>query len=111
MSRIVPRVLAAVESRETDVVLIDLNYASDTTSGGEGMDLLSGLQAIDATLRTQAELARALRRGQRLEAENRALRDEGRPLLIAESEAMRPVLEMIERVKQGGCRATLRLPR
>ena len=51
-----------------------------------------------ATLRTQAELARALRRGQRLEAENRALRDEGRPLLIAESEAMRPVLEMIERV-------------
>jgi DNA-binding NtrC family response regulator len=51
-----------------------------------------------ATLRTQAELSRALRRGQRLEAENRALREEGRPLLIAESEAMRPVLEMIERV-------------
>jgi DNA-binding NtrC family response regulator len=51
-----------------------------------------------ATLRTQAELSRALRRGQRLEAENIALRDEGRPLLIAESGAMRPVLEMIERV-------------
>src|SRR6185436_8042573 len=43
-----------------------------------------------ATLRTQAELSRALRRGQR--------RDAGRPLLIAESEAMKPVLEMIERV-------------
>jgi DNA-binding NtrC family response regulator len=130
-------VLAAVESRELDVVLMDLNYTRDTTSGREGMDLLSKLQAIDgtlpvvvmtawgsvdvaveamrrgardfvqkpwenarlvATLRTQAELSRALRRGQRLEAENRALRDEGRPLLIAESEAMRPVLEMIERV-------------
>ncbi len=130
-------VLAAAESRELDVVLMDLNYTRDTTSGREGMDLLAKLQAIDATLpvvvmtawgsvdvaveamrrgardfvqkpwenarlvatlRTQAELSRALRRGQRLEAENRALRDEGRPLLIAESEAMRPVLEMIERV-------------
>jgi DNA-binding NtrC family response regulator len=130
-------VLAAAESRETDVVLMDLNYTRDTTSGREGMDLLAKLQALDpslpvvvmtawgsvdlaveamrrgardfvqkpwenarlvATLRTQAELARALRRGQRLEDENRALRDEGRPLLIAESAAMRPVLEMIERV-------------
>src|SRR4030042_1916915 len=43
-------VLAAVESRELDVVLIDLNYTRDTTSGREGMDLLSRLQAIDPTL-------------------------------------------------------------
>ncbi|HXY41715.1 MAG TPA: sigma-54 dependent transcriptional regulator [Vicinamibacteria bacterium] len=130
-------VIAQVESRELDVVLIDLNYTRDTTSGREGFDLLGRLQGIDptlpvvvmtawgsvevaveamrrgardfvqkpwenarliATLRTQAELARALRTGQRLEAENRALRDEGRPLLIAESAAMRPVLELIERV-------------
>jgi DNA-binding NtrC family response regulator len=130
-------VLAAVESRELDVALVDLNYTRDTTSGREGMDLLSKLQAIDptlpvvvmtawgsvdvaveamrrgardfvqkpwenarlvATLRTQAELSRALRRGQRLEAENRALRDEVRPRLIAEAGAMRPVLELIERV-------------
>jgi len=52
-----------------------------------------------ATLRTQVELGRALRKGQRLEAENRFLRgDDKRPVLIAESRAMRPVLEMIERV-------------
>src|SRR5499426_1554726 len=103
-------VLAALEAREFDVALIDLNYARDTTSGHEGLDLLSRLQTLDATLpvvvmtawasvglaveamrrgardfvqkpwenprllailKTQAELARALRRGQRLEAENR----------------------------------------
>ena len=130
-------VLAAAESRELDVVLIDLNYTRDTTSGREGMDLLARLLALDptlpvvvmtawgsvdlaveamrrgardfvqkpwdnarlvATLRTQAELARALRHGQRLEAENSALREEGRPLLIADCAAMRPLLELIERV-------------
>ena len=51
-----------------------------------------------SVVRTQVELGRALRRGQRLEAENRALRGEGAPTLIAESKAMRPVLELIERV-------------
>ena len=49
-------------------------------------------------MRTQVELARALRRQQRLEAENRSLKPDARPLLIAEAPAMRPVLEMIERV-------------
>jgi DNA-binding NtrC family response regulator len=49
-------------------------------------------------LHTQVELGQALRKGQRLEAENRLLRDEGRPVLIAESPAMQPVLQMIERV-------------
>ena len=52
-------------------------------------------------LRTQVELGRALRRGERLEAENRALRDGdgGRERrLIAQSRAMEPVLELIERV-------------
>jgi DNA-binding NtrC family response regulator len=51
-----------------------------------------------ATIRTQADLSRALRRGQRLEAENEMLRDEGGTRLVAESPAMRPVQEMIERV-------------
>jgi DNA-binding NtrC family response regulator len=51
-----------------------------------------------ATLRTQVELGRALRRGQRLENENRALRREGFPVLIAESPAMQPVLRLMERV-------------
>src|SRR5262249_15519903 len=42
--------LSAVEAREFDAVLIDLNYARDTTSGQEGLDLLSRIQMIDATL-------------------------------------------------------------
>jgi DNA-binding NtrC family response regulator len=51
-----------------------------------------------ATLRTQVELGRALRTSQRLERENRALRKEGMPELIAESPAMRPVLKLMERI-------------
>jgi DNA-binding NtrC family response regulator len=51
-----------------------------------------------AILRTQLELAQALRQGQRLEAENLLLREEGRPSIIAHSRAMQPVLEMISRV-------------
>ena len=53
-----------------------------------------------AVVRTQVELGRALRRSQRLEAENRSCATRGRavPTLIAESAAMRPVLELIARV-------------
>ncbi len=130
-------VLAALGSREYDAVLIDLNYARDTTSGEEGLDLLSRIQTLDSSLpvivltawgtvdlaveamrrgardflqkpwdnarliasvRTHIELARALRRGQRLEAENRLLQAQGRPTLIAESAAMQPVMEMAARV-------------
>ena len=43
-------VLKAIERRECDVVLIDLNYARDTTSGQEGLDLLARLREIDETL-------------------------------------------------------------
>ena len=49
-------------------------------------------------VRTQVELARALRRQQRLEAENRSLKPDVRPMLIAEAVSMRPVLELISRV-------------
>ena len=136
-------VLEIVQARELDLVLMDLNYARDTTSGAEGLDLLSRLRDLDPTLpvvvmtawasldlavevmrrgardfvakpwdnarllaivRTQVELGSALRRGERLEEENRVLRGDGgpaaaaRPLLIAESPAMRPVLDMIDRV-------------
>src|SRR5437870_3016214 len=48
-------------------------------------------------VRTQIELATALRRGRKLEAENQLLRG-SMPNLIAESPAMRPVMEMISRV-------------
>jgi len=41
-------ILAALETREFDVVLMDLNYTRDTTSGQEGLDLLMRIQAIDA---------------------------------------------------------------
>ena len=131
------QVLAALKVSEFDVVLMDLNYARDTTSGREGLDLLSRIQALDSTLpvvvmtawgsvdlaveamrrgardffqkpwenarlltilRTQAELAQALRRGQRLEAENKLLRARARPRLIAESPAMDPVKQLLARV-------------
>ncbi len=129
--------LAAIESRDFDAVLMDLNYARDTTSGQEGLELLERIQNLDTTLpvivmtawgsvelaveamrrgardfiqkpwenarlatilRTQIELGRALRTGQRLEAENRELRAERFPELVAQSAAMRPVLEVIARV-------------
>ena len=53
---------------------------------------------LSAILKTQIELGRALRRGQRLEDENRALRAERFPQLVAQSAAMRPVLDVISRV-------------
>jgi DNA-binding NtrC family response regulator len=51
-----------------------------------------------ATIRTQVELGRALRRSSRLEEENRLLRAAGQPDVIASSPAMREVLDLIERV-------------
>ncbi|MGH9628605.1 MAG: sigma-54-dependent transcriptional regulator [Bryobacteraceae bacterium] len=132
-----PAVISALESRDYDVLLIDLNYTRDTTSGQEGLDLLDRVQSMDSTLpvivmtawgsvevaveamrrgardfvqkpwdnarllsivSTQMALSDALRRGQRLEAENRLLRAEGRPVMIAESPAMQPVLQLISRV-------------
>ncbi len=130
-------VLAAVEARDFDALLVDMSYTRDTTSGAEGLDLLSRIQGLEsappvvvmtawgsidgaveamrrgardyvekpwdnrrllATLRTQVELGRALRKSQRLEIENRRLRREGLPELIAESLAMQPVLRLMERV-------------
>src|SRR6266571_2067310 len=136
-------VLKTIDSEELDVVLIDLNYARDTTSGSEGLDLLTRIQEIDpslpivvmtawgsvdlaveamrrgardfiqkpwdnarllAVLRTQVELAQALRRGRRLEAENLALRDSvsepssEQPRIVAESAAMKAVLNLVDRI-------------
>ncbi len=39
--------LAAVARQEFDILLIDLNYARDTTSGREGLDMLSRLKEIE----------------------------------------------------------------
>jgi DNA-binding NtrC family response regulator len=60
-------------SASFDAVLIDLNYARDTTSGQEGLDLLSEMVALDSTLPVivmtawgNVELAvEAMRRGAR----------------------------------------------
>src|SRR6059036_1851973 len=128
-------ILEAIDGDEFDAVLMDLNYARDTTSGQEGLDLISQLRTHDPTLpvvvmtawgsvevaveamrrgardfvqkpwdnarlmaiiRTQMELSQALRRGQRLEAENVVLRGDGGPRLVAESTAMGPVVQLIE---------------
>jgi len=43
-------VLTAIARRHYDVVLMDLNYARDTTSGGEGLDLLPQIKALDHDL-------------------------------------------------------------
>jgi len=43
-------VLERLHNREYDVLLMDLNYALDTTSGQEGLDLLASVQKLDRTL-------------------------------------------------------------
>jgi DNA-binding NtrC family response regulator len=63
----------ALSSEQYDAVLIDLNYARDTTSGREGLDLLSEIVAQDSTMPVivmtawgNVELAvEAIRRGAR----------------------------------------------
>jgi DNA-binding NtrC family response regulator len=126
----------ALEKKDYALLMMDLNYTRDTTSGQEGLEVIPKLQEVDNTLpivvmtawatidlaveamkrgardfvpkpwdndrlltivRTQVELAGALRKGRRLEAANQLLRG-GAPNLIAEAPAMRPVIEMISRV-------------
>ena len=43
-------VLAAIEHGDFDAALIDLNYARDTTSGAEGLELLLQMRRVDETL-------------------------------------------------------------
>ena len=65
--------LAALDAQDFDVLLMDLNYARDTTSGKEGLDLLGRIQALDSSLPVvvmtawgSVELAvEAMRRGAR----------------------------------------------
>src|SRR6266705_2308306 len=48
--------LAAVARQKFDILLIDLNYARDTTSGREGLDVLSRLKEIDEAKAIQEKL-------------------------------------------------------
>ena len=130
-------VLSALEKRDYDALLLDMNYTRDTTSGREGLDMLQKLQGLEpdlpvivmtawgsvenaveamrrgardyiekpwdnarlmTILATQVELGRALRRAHRLESENRLLRRDHLPQLIAESPKMRPTLQLMERI-------------
>jgi len=43
-------VIDKLKSENYDLLLMDLNYTRDTTSGQEGLDLLARIQAIDSTL-------------------------------------------------------------
>src|ERR1051325_2837685 len=42
--------LAALERRDFDAMLLDMNYARDTTSGKEGLELLTSLQALEPNM-------------------------------------------------------------
>src|SRR5687768_7402549 len=43
-------VLDAIKQQDFDLVLMDLNYARDTTSGQEGLELITHIRALDSTL-------------------------------------------------------------
>src|SRR6202047_4960388 len=105
-------ILNALEKKEYAMLMMDLNYTRDTTSGQEGLEVIPRIQEIDNTLpivvmtawatidlaveamkrgardfvpkpwdndrlltivRTQVELASALRKGRKLEAANKLL--------------------------------------
>jgi DNA-binding NtrC family response regulator len=129
-------VLQSLQRRDADLLLIDLNYTRDTTSGQEGLELLDRVRSLDnapavvvmtawgsvdlaveamrrgardflqkpwenarlvAIVRNQIALRKSQRQSERLQAENDLLRGGG-PTLIAQSGAMAPVLEIIERI-------------
>jgi DNA-binding NtrC family response regulator len=127
----------ALATGSYDALLIDLNYTRDTTSGQEGLDLLSEIVSADSSLPvivmtawgnvalaveamrrgardfipkpwenerllsilgTQVELHRTLQKAERLAAENKLLRAQGRPEFIATAASMQVVLEAIARI-------------
>src|ERR1700675_781618 len=129
-------IFQALEKKDYAMLLMDLNYTRDTTSGQEGLEVIPRIQALDDTLplvvmtawatidlaveamkrgardfvpkpwdnerlltivRTQIELASALRKGRKLEAANKLLGGNV-PNMIADAPSMRPVVEMISRV-------------
>ena len=45
-----PAALASLEAASPDLVLMDMNYSKDTTSGREGLDLLERIRTLDPSL-------------------------------------------------------------
>lgn len=130
-------VMASLKNDQVDLVLLDLNYSRDITSGQEGLDLLAWIQkqvpqlpvvvmtayasialATEAMRRgardflekpwdnqrllsiinTQLTLGQALKREQRMLAQQQQLQQEQAGTMVAHSRAMAPVLELIKRV-------------
>ena len=98
--------LAAIRERDRDVPVIIMTAWANVELAVEAMrrganDFIQkpwdNLRLL-TVLRTQLELHRAQRQAQRLEAENRMLRAEGAPNFIATAPAMRPVLELVQRI-------------
>ena len=130
-------VLGALEAQEFDAALVDLNYARDTTSGREGLDLLARIRsqwpnvpvvvmtawgsvdsAVEAmrlgardyvqkpwdntrlltTVGVQVQLSRALHDARKLSEGTSRLQRSALPSLVAQSSAMKSVVEMVERI-------------
>ena len=130
-------VVRVLRKRSIDTLLMDLNYTRDTTSGREGMDLLTAVRQLDpdlpvvvmtawgsvdgaveamrrgakdyvekpwdnarliATIRTQLELGKAKRHGQRLADANRHRNELPLQEFVAESKTMRPILDLMANV-------------
>ena len=130
-------VLGALEAQEFDAALVDLNYARDTTSGREGLDLLARIRsqwpnvpvvvmtawgsvdsAVEAmrlgardyvqkpwdntrlltTVGVQVQLSRALHDARKLSEGTSRLQRNALPSLVAQSSAMKSVVEMVERI-------------
>lgn len=130
-------VVRVLKKRPIDALLMDLNYTRDTTSGREGMDLLTAVHQLDpdlpvvvmtawgsvdgaveamrrgakdyvekpwdnarliATIRTQLELGKAKRHGQRLADANRHRNELPLQEFVAESRTMRPILDLMASV-------------
>ena len=130
--------ISELKTCDYDLVLMDLNYTRDTTSGREGLGLLGQIFELDPLLpvivmtawgsvelavealklgakdfvqkpwdndrlirivKTQLELRESHQKREQLEAENRSLRENRTQMaFVAESAAMKPVLEMVERI-------------
>ncbi|MDX2111906.1 MAG: sigma-54 dependent transcriptional regulator [Verrucomicrobiota bacterium] len=131
--------VSAISAESFDLALIDLNYARDTTSGQEGMDLIRRLKNLEpnlpivvmtawatvdlavecmrrgaadfiqkpwdnarviAIIKNQTDLFRARNRRDVLEDETRVLRGPKMTDFLAESDAMKRILDVVERVAE-----------
>ncbi len=132
-------VIERVKMEDFDLLLLDLNYQRDTTSGKEGIELVQKIRKLDSIIpivvmtawasvdiavdamkvgandfvtkpweierllsivRTQCALKRSLENTQKLESENRILRqerDEG-VSLIYESKAVQDIIDAFEQI-------------